>query len=198
MILYKHTNFTGGSMSLRLLKRAIEDYAGRKAMASNQSPPAQFVLSKEPGGKPYLADFPRIQFSVSHSRALWVCGIQEEALGIDVEWVDSSRLQLKGASAEARFMKIAGRFFAAAEQDYVREQGLAGFYGVWVRKEAYIKYKGTGISENLSSFSVVSDGRLVAYAAPLYLAELVVLKGAIGAYCSQVPMTVEAVVSLNL
>jgi len=198
MILYKHTDFTGGSMSLRLLKQAIEDYAGRKAIAPSQSPSATFVLAKGPGGKPYLADFPKIQFSVSHSKKLWVCGIQEEALGIDVEWVDPSRLQHKGASAEARFMKIAGRFFAVAEQNYVREQGLAGFYGVWVRKEAYIKYKGTGISENLASFSVVSDDRLAAYAAPLYLAELGVSKGAIGAYCSSVPMTMEAVVSLNL
>jgi phosphopantetheinyl transferase len=198
MILYKHTNYTGGSMSLMLLKQAIEDYAGRKAIASRQSLSTSYDLLKGSGGKPYLADFPQIQFSVSHSRKLWVCGIQEEALGIDVECPDPGRLQHKGVSTETRFMKIAGRFFAEAEQSYVSEQGLAGFYEIWVRKEAYIKYKGTGISENLGSFSVVSENRLVQYAAPLYFAELLILKGVLGAYCSTVPLAIEAVVSLNL
>ena len=54
-------------------------------------------------------------------------------------------------------MDEAVRFFTPEETGFVKSNGADGFFRLWVRKEAYVKYMGEGISYGLDSFSL-SDG----------------------------------------
>lgn len=44
----------------------------------------------------------------------------------------------------------------------MESNGADGFFRLWVRKEAYVKYTGKGISYGLDSFSL-SDGIILLY-----------------------------------
>lgn len=96
-------------------------------------------------GKPEIAGEPRLQFNVSHSDELALVALTARyAVGVDVERVR----HLPDAA------RLARRFFTPAE---VRVLGRVPDYrlvGCWVRKEAYIKATGRGLSLGLNRFQV--------------------------------------------
>ena len=56
--------------------------------------------------------------------------------------------------------KILNRYYCEDERSYVNRQTderdrLAAFYQIWCRKEAYIKYTGLGMTQNMKSFSTL-------------------------------------------
>ncbi|MEA4988062.1 MAG: 4'-phosphopantetheinyl transferase superfamily protein [Anaerovorax sp.] len=112
----------------------------------------EIIIREGLHGKPYISQpyIDKINFSVSHSKSYWVCLIDRGTVGIDIE--DKYR-----DLSNERILRLAKRFFAKQEYAFVREFGNEAFYQVWVRKEAFIKCKGTGISENLKSFSVIDE-----------------------------------------
>lgn len=99
-------------------------------------------------GKPYLKDYPDIHCNLSHSGEYVACAIGEVPVGIDIQ--------------EHRGMreKILNRYYCEDERSYVNRQTderdrLAAFYQIWCRKEAYIKYTGLGMTQNMTSFSTL-------------------------------------------
>lgn len=56
------------------------------------------------------------------------------------------------------YERIASRFFTERELDYVRKTGEAGFFEIWVRKEAYMKYTGEGMAYGFRNIETRSDG----------------------------------------
>jgi len=134
-----------------LARRAVGMHAEECWGLGMRLPP--FARTKH--GKPYLEGLP-LHFSVSHTGGLWCCMVSESNVGIDVQEMKS-----------ANYGKLAERFFAGEEARFVNENGAGGFFDVWVRKEACIKYIGEGLPA-ISSFSVVKGGKL---------AELVEYKG---------------------
>lgn len=95
-------------------------------------------IKKGEHGKPYF-EKSGICFNISHTNGLQVIAISDSEVGVDVEKIKSVNL------------KIASRF-TKEEHDYVTD--LWRFFEVWTKKEAYLKYKGTGISGGLKSFNV--------------------------------------------
>ena len=102
-----------------------------------------------PYGKPYLPDFRRVGFNLSHSDQLAVVAV---ALGRDVG-VDVERVRPEFASPD-----IAAQFFAPAEQAALNRLHASAyvqaFFACWTRKEAYIKAVGLGLSLGLDTFAV--------------------------------------------
>jgi len=98
-------------------------------------------------GKPYIKEFPSIQFNISHSGAWVVCAIGNQEVGVDIEEIKPTD------------MKIAQRFFTQNECRTItsveEEKRLKMFYLIWTMKESYIKYIGKGLSIQLDSFEVV-------------------------------------------
>jgi len=102
-------------------------------------------------GKPELAAAAerRVEFNMSHSGGMLACAFaRKRELGVDIERhrpIDD-------------YAEIARRFFFAPEvEDLMRveESGRqAAFYDCWVRKEAFIKALGGGLSVPLDSFRV--------------------------------------------
>lgn len=101
-------------------------------------------------GKPYLKDYPYINFNVSHSSEFVVCVIDDKSIGIDIEEVK-----------QIKYEGIAKNFFSLSEFEYIIGQTLDfqlnKFYEIWTLKESYIKCCGQGLSIPLQSFSIHID-----------------------------------------
>ena len=114
--------------------------------------PAQIRFSYSPHGKPGLSGAHSdsvLKFNLAHSHdlALYIFSLTRE-LGIDVEHM---RPEVAGD-------EIAERFFAAMEVDALRtfsaERRMEAFFNCWIRKEAYIKARGEGLTFPLGDFVV--------------------------------------------
>lgn len=117
-----------------LAAKALELYCG-----------ASDTLCHNDSGRPYFQKSD-IKISISHSGSIWLCALCEYEAGIDIE-------QIK----DRDYLKTARRFFTPQELRFVEANGADGFFRLWTRKEAYIKYKGAGLAYGLDSFSL-SDG----------------------------------------
>ncbi|SFQ47002.1 4'-phosphopantetheinyl transferase [Lachnospiraceae bacterium XBB1006] len=106
---------------------------------------ADLTFDKNEYGKPFLYGHANYHFSLSHSGKYVAFASGDAPIGIDVERRKEGR------------DNIAGRFFTSSEAQYAADNGLAGFYEVWTKKEAYVKFLGTGFSTSISSFDVFTD-----------------------------------------
>jgi 4'-phosphopantetheinyl transferase len=108
-------------------------------------------------GKPALVlaqDTSAIQFNLSHSGDLALCGAaREQPLGVDVEVV--RRLDDLQALLRSSFSANEQRQFDALEPALRHE----AFFAAWTRKEAVIKALGTGLSTEPARIEVSIDPR---------------------------------------
>ncbi len=93
------------------------------------------TVRKGAHGKPYFRDLP-IKFSVSHCKSRVVVAVSEREIGVDIQHISPRRAD------------ITKRFFTEEEAEYVGSD-TARFYEIWTKKEAYSKWKGTPLAENL-------------------------------------------------
>ncbi|MBQ7645817.1 MAG: 4-phosphopantetheinyl transferase family protein [Clostridia bacterium] len=106
-----------------------------------------------PKGKPYTKGLANdIYISVTTTGEVMVCVFADSPVGIDGEYLPRFN------DKKTDYLSIAERFFTDEEADYVREGDgdPQRFVKIWVRKEAFSKYTGKGLSD-FSNFSV-SDG----------------------------------------
>ncbi len=141
-----------------LLEKGLEDYLQTPLYKDADG---RYIIEYGygPQGKPYLIDYPDVHFSLSHSGNVVVLAIADSEVGIDVQ-------EFRGFQE-----KVAKRFYHEEEMkqleavsDSTKKEWL--FYKIWTGKEAYIKYTGKGIGQDLRSFYVdldreriVSEGR---------------------------------------
>jgi 4'-phosphopantetheinyl transferase len=118
-----------------------------------QRDPSDLRFDYNPYGKPALAGESTtagdLGFNLSHSADLALLAVTRGLeVGIDVE---SVRLEIDR-------LNLARRFFGPAETAALLalppEQQVGAFYACWTRKEAYLKARGSGLSESLKSFQV--------------------------------------------
>jgi Phosphopantetheinyl transferase len=193
-----------GKMSEKLVFKALYDYCSDFCPGSIDVISDDISVERSEKGKPYFkgllksfaADLPQVCFSVSHSGGWWGCLMGCEPVGFDLE------VCRKGVEYE----KIARRFFTPEEQELILKDGENAFFEIWVRKEAYIKYLGTGLAEGLSSFSVVDDGKLSAQVIlkddrtnrqPCFLRSCEMGEEVKAAYCSADGTQIKKVISMN-
>ena len=106
-------------------------------------------IQKTPDGKPYLPERPDFHFNLSHGGKWVVLAYGPSPLGVDVE----------SLRRDPNLHSIARRFFSLEEQAYVFAEGADShqrFFKIWTGKEGYLKYLGTGLKKDLTSFSVLS------------------------------------------
>lgn len=142
----------------QLVRKALKDYSGRTKRHQLYEKLKNAPIQKEPKGKPYFSDLSlnngkspaSVHFSVSHSGGWWGCLMADEPVGFDLEVYRE----------KVDYERIAGRFFTSEEHSWISSMGREAFFEVWVRKEAFVKYLGTGLGEGLSSFAVIENGEL--------------------------------------
>jgi len=120
------------ALAYLLLKRALHDGYG---ITGNP----RFNYGEH--GKPLLADYPDIHFSLSHCREAVACAVSDRPVGIDVESIGRYREQLAAYTmSEDERAAIA----AAASPE-------VAFTRLWTMKEALLKCSGQGIVDGLKT-----------------------------------------------
>lgn len=105
---------------------------------------------KDERGKPYLAGYPDIHISLSHSGRLAACAVGKKPVGVDVEL----RKMRQNRERVARKLHAAEQEWLAARAEEEQEKA---FYDLWVRKESFLKATGEGLRLALDSFCTVGD-----------------------------------------
>lgn len=95
---------------------------------------------RNPFGKPYLEHEPALYFSVSHTRNAIAIALSDRETGVDVE---KTGLPDRDAARLAFTDREYSRAFPGGADE------TAGFYEIWTRKEAYLKWLGRGWAETL-------------------------------------------------
>ena len=95
-------------------------------------------------GKPYLNAYPNFHFNISHSENLVAVAFSDYPIGIDAEKIRVPNF------------KVAKRFFADNEINYIGNDSRR-FFEIWTKKEAYLKYKGLGLSFPISNFDITDS-----------------------------------------
>jgi len=100
----------------------------------------QFIQAEK--GKPFLRDYPELSFNMSHTGDAWVLAVVQRKcnLGIDIEYF----------KVRESWQGLVKKCFSVEESEYwhglpIAEQGRF-FYQLWVRKEAFVKALGEGIT----------------------------------------------------
>lgn len=110
------------------------------------------AVSKEERGKPYFAD-PSVFFNISHSDTAVCCGIADENIGVDIQ------------SVEVNYENIIKNTMSEAEAAIIMEAPCPNdeFTRFWTLKESIVKYRGTGIGDNIQDidFSAFKHGTFV-------------------------------------
>ena len=116
--------------------------------------PKMPAIRRTAAGKPsFEGGFPEL--GVTHSDSAVIIALADTPFGIDCE--DRDR-RVKHMDA------LCKRFFAAAEQDFVRNAGseeekTRRFLEIWVKKEAYVKYTGEGLKALSAVDTTTLSGR---------------------------------------
>ncbi len=164
------------------------EYAADAGIGISKNDFESALISRSIAGKPYFPDFIGIHFSVSHSGDIWGCAFEHSPIGFDLE--DMKRFRTSKMPPERndedfeRWLKIAERFFKPEECEFVRKNGKDAFFRLWVRKEAYVKYKGIELLQGLSKIDLVADGELLSELPSAYIEELDFGRDLTGAYCA--------------
>lgn len=101
-------------------------------------------------GKPYLVDFPNVNFNLSHSGERVMSVISPFEVGCDVEIIKGDR------------GRLAERFFKPEESAWIKHFGSLesqseAFYRLWTLKECYMKVTGRGMSLMPDKFALLVD-----------------------------------------
>ncbi len=130
-------------------KRSLAgDMLVKKYLSRIYSVPADNIcILKGEHSKPYVLNIPA-HFSVSHSGQYTVVAISDRPIGIDLEVIrDFSAILARKLFNEDELRYIAGNGPSRKKSTMQR-----CFYEIWTAKEAYLKYKGTGLSGGVNSF----------------------------------------------
>ena len=121
-----------------------------------------FRIVKEAGGKPVVVtkdgDPYPVHVSVTHTGDWLICAVGEHPMGIDAELksrpVKAALMRRICTEEEVQWLE---RGAAEVDEEHREEWLRQKLLWLWVRKEAYVKYLGTGIGEGLKTFSVVQE-----------------------------------------
>jgi phosphopantetheine--protein transferase-like protein len=130
--------------SVRFLSDALDSFCGGAEILRTEY------------GKPIIANATNLHLSVTHTGDFHVCVFAGSNIGIDAEDVGQKKIGME------RIRKITARFFhpdeiARLDECLSEDEMRRGFFEIWTRKEAYLKWTGEGIRRELSGFSVFAE-----------------------------------------
>lgn len=89
--------------------------------------------------KPFLKEHPEVHFSISHCREAVGCFISDRPCGLDIEHIRKTKEDLVRYTMSPK----------EAESIFSSPFPNLAFTRLWTQKEAVLKLKGTGITDNL-------------------------------------------------
>lgn len=130
------------------------DALARQAVAEHCGvAPEHICFAADELGKPYAVGL-EVYFNVSHSGEYVLCAVDAAPVGVDIQQIRpvSSHMMAKVCTPEELSFvwgTVPPRAGTVADPDVLRR-----FFTVWTDKEAWLKYRGTGIRLPLSSVQV--------------------------------------------
>lgn len=118
--------------------------------------PEDLIVDKGVQGKPYIVGCEEFCFNISHSEDMVAIAYGNSSVGLDIEHVKCRENDLKVAKrcfAEEEYRFITEDAYEL-DMDSISRSREERFFMVWTMKEAYLKYKGTGINVPMKSFVV--------------------------------------------
>ena len=103
--------------------------------------PKPLPLEEDEKGKPYIRGYPGCQFSLSHSGGWAACALSDGPVGVDIQ-------------QHREIPALVSRKFSGEEQEWLRNHPDS-FFDLWVKKEAYLKALGAGLTIRLDRFTVL-------------------------------------------
>ncbi|MGL5440737.1 MAG: 4'-phosphopantetheinyl transferase family protein [Filifactoraceae bacterium] len=94
--------------------------------------------------KPYITNRIGLNFNISHTQGCSIVALSKYKIGIDVE----------NLYRDMDYVDIIEHFFSNNEKRKILNSDI--FYMYWTSKEAYLKYKGTGLIQRLSSVEIIN------------------------------------------
>ncbi len=139
MVVFSYANM--GKPNKEATEKQILKSAKRYAQIREQSFSSKTKVLRTEHGKPYLSHS-SLFVSVSHTEDVLLVGVSEEPFGLDAE---AKNRELRD------YMSIVNRFFSKEEQEAIlalpEQERKQTFLSLWVKKEAFLKYRGVGLSE---------------------------------------------------
>lgn len=180
----------------KLIREFLKDYIKEKELNISEQMIADSVIEYNLHGKPYFIDLPQIHFSVSHSGACWACAFDSAPIGLDIENLRRRRTKAGNNQRCEHWEGIAKRYFTQQEYEFIQKGGEDSFFMIWVRKEAYLKYKGIGIASGLSDFNLVEGNQLLNQLPDAYIKPIDLCPHIFAACCSFANVRIEKNVCL--
>lgn len=107
---------------------------------------AELTFLKNADGKPYIAEYPKLFYNLSHSKEYVALVMDEHPVGVDVEGLRTG------------YQKLVKRFFAEDEMAALQENWSDQFFTkLWTKKESYLKATGFGMRMPLNGFSTLQE-----------------------------------------
>ena len=137
----------------KLIEKSLESFFGE-----GYSPEA-FSIKRDSDGKPLIESTKENVFvGVTHTDKLVIVALSHENFGIDCE--DALRVIKRQHS-------VVNKYFTDKEKEYVYPSGVETgekderirFLEIWVKKEAYVKYLGTGLRDMVKTDVFSLPGR---------------------------------------
>lgn len=112
--------------------------------------PELISFSYGPHGKPALCNGRQLEFNLSHSANKAILAVARQPVGVDLELIRTD-LDVDGMASLVFTNEEQAKLTTAVDEERFRY-----FFTNWVRKEAFMKATGRGISETPSRFRVVA------------------------------------------
>ena len=127
-----------------ILRQLLAEFLNKQA--------ANIRIEKTEYGKPFLPDYPELSFNMSHSGDILAIAISSLCqLGVDVE-CDKSRNTWDGLVKKCFASEEAAYWYSLDNAERSR-----AFYQFWVKKEAFVKAVGKGITLGLNKCVINPD-----------------------------------------
>ncbi len=108
---------------------------------------SDIAMSRNKNGKPFTGNV-KTNFNISKSENLIVIAFTDNSeIGIDIEKISGDKI----------FSKL-DVFFSGNEIEKIqRDKSLKTFFKLWTRKESFLKFLGTGITDTVNKISLATD-----------------------------------------
>ena len=105
------------------------------------------IFSRSKNGKPFIFGS-EIKFNISKTESTIVIAFTDNIeIGIDIEKISGEKI-----------FSNQNIFFSGNEIELIQgDKTIITFFKLWTRKEAFLKFLGTGITENANNISLASD-----------------------------------------
>ena len=145
-----------------------------------------YTIYKNHYGKAYIKQS-QLYFNISHTKDMSLIAFSKgDEIGIDLESID----------CDSSIIDISARYFTKMEHQWMQSipkaKKMEGFLYCWVRKEAYIKAIGLGLSLPIDSFEVIAKDQVGISNEPFtvqkhFLHSLHISSQHLGAMCIKTP-----------